>query len=404
MSALPASGHLSNASRTVAELKADLEAIRDIAAESEGTGTRAALTIASGVITPAAATGGAHYTIETEGGAASDALDSMALTNTHDGQVFTLWAVNASHVVTITHAAGGSGQFLMQDSAGFALNALDKWIKFVRRGTDLIELERSYGADYDALQTGMQIAQVPAHTTLCPHDGLSIAYATAATLTVAARAVVLANSAGRLKRFASLSETLNVANTGANGRDVVHNAGAEAASTWYHLWAIGKADGTLDSFAAPDCYPGSATSIFSRLPAGYTFAGYLGAAYNDVSSNLLTFQQRGDLVACAARTIVSSGSAIVLTSASLAAVVPVTAREVSGWMQIAIAAAFQSGQATMYADSAGTLAVQAVWAGIQTSVPAVGNFTLPMLTAQTAWWKVNSASVIFDCVGTGWHF
>ena len=96
MSALPASGHLSNSGRTVAELKADLEAIRDVAAETEGTGTRAALTIATGVITPAAATGGAHYTIETEGGASSDALDSMALTNTHDGQVLTLWASSGS--------------------------------------------------------------------------------------------------------------------------------------------------------------------------------------------------------------------------------------------------------------------------------------------------------------------
>jgi hypothetical protein len=131
------------------------------------------------------------------------------------------------------------------------------------------------------------------------------------------------------KRFGALSETLTISSTGANGRDVVDNGGAEEASVWYHLFAIGKADGTLDVFASQEGYPGSATSIYTRLPAGYTYSGYIGAVYNNASGDLRSLRQKGNIASQDyVGTTISGGSATTFTAIALTDEVPVTARSV----------------------------------------------------------------------------
>jgi hypothetical protein len=172
-----------------------------------------------------------------------------------------------------------------------------------------------------------QIKAVPTNNMLCPHLRLAISYASASTLTVTADAVTLEASDGGKLRFNSLSETLDISTTGANGRDAADNSGNEEASVWYHLFAIGKADGTLDVFASQVGYPGSATSVYTRLPAGYTYAGYIGAVYNDSGSDLRETYQRGNVGAMTydGSPILSGGSATTLTAVSLVTEIPITA-------------------------------------------------------------------------------
>lgn len=399
--ALPTAGQIT-AAPLVPDLQGYLEEVRDAIAELGGAVAVQALTLSGSTITPA---DGASSVITVDtGGPATGTLSTVALTNTHSGQIIRLSMANASRVVTVDNGAGGSGQILTVDGADFDLDALDKWIELELSGTSWTEIARSFGNSPYEVQDHIAIAAVPSHTTLCGHKRLSIAYASAATITFTADAVVLEDSSGHLKRFASLSETLTISSTGANGRDVVDNAGAEQASVWYHLFAIGKDDGTLDVFASQVGYPGHATSIFTRLPSGYTWAGYLGSAYNDGSSNLLNFKQAGNRVICASRVFIASGIDTVITSKSLTTCVPVTARAASGWMQIAIAAAFTSGQLTLQADSSAGLGGQYLYAGIATSVPATSNFEIGFSTAQTLYYKVNSASVQADAAVTGWEY
>lgn len=142
MSTLPAAGYIENASRTNAEQKAALEAIRDILAESVGGGARTELTISSGAITPAEGSGGGIFRVDTEGNAAADTLDTIAQTNTRDGQILILMAENAARVVTLNHAAGGSGQMLLENDGDFVFASLDAWVAFRRDGTDWVELCR----------------------------------------------------------------------------------------------------------------------------------------------------------------------------------------------------------------------------------------------------------------------
>lgn len=143
MPTLPATGYIENASRTVAEIKAALEALRDVASVLPGGAARPELTIASGVVTPATRDHGGHIRIDTESDASSDDLDIVAQTNTYAGQRLRLYAENASRVVTVKHGNGGAGELLMVDAADFVLDSLDKWIEFERRSTSWVEVERS---------------------------------------------------------------------------------------------------------------------------------------------------------------------------------------------------------------------------------------------------------------------
>lgn len=142
MSTLPAAGYIENASRDVAQMKVAFEAIRDIMAESVGGEARTELTIASGAVTPAEGAGGGVFKIDTEGNAASDTLDTIAQTNTRDGQIIIVMAENVARVVTLNHAAGGTGQMLLNDSTDFVFASLSAWVMFQRRSTDWVEIMR----------------------------------------------------------------------------------------------------------------------------------------------------------------------------------------------------------------------------------------------------------------------
>lgn len=401
---LPAAGYLENSARTVAEMKAALEDVRDAVADTLGGAARQSLTIASGAVTPGAGASGGVIVVDTEGAAATDDLTTITTTNTPDGRLLLVYAANASRVVTIKHAAGGTGQISLKDSADFVLDALDKWVLLQLRSTTWVEIERGYGVDYPGLQDHMRIAAVPAHNILCPHQRLRIDYATAATITIAADAVVLADSSGRLKRFAPLSETLTISSTGANGRDVVDNGGAEQATVWYHLFAIGKSDGTLDVFASQVGFPGSGTSIFTRLPSGYTWAGYLGAARNDGSANLVSFQQRGHRAVISTAAPLTSGTATSLTSIDLSGRVPQTAQAVRYDLYL-LGSTTGDKSCFIYTSSTGYLIGQYLGdSGSGSGVDFRWTDTAPLFVTQTLAYQVNAATTAATMTTLGYEF
>ena len=147
MTDLVAANYPSNAARTNAEMKVVLDGFRDILAEHLGGAARTELTIASGLIVPAAGTGGGTHTVDTEGNAASDDLTNMTTTNVPEGRYIRLYAENAARVVTIKDSSGGAGQFLLADGNDFVFASIDAWVLFQRRSTDLIEVARYVPAD-----------------------------------------------------------------------------------------------------------------------------------------------------------------------------------------------------------------------------------------------------------------
>ena len=247
------------------------------------------------------------------------------------------------------------------------------------------------------------------HGMLCPHEALVAYYATASAVTITANSVVLEDSNGKAKRFDSLSETLTISSTGANGRDVLDNSGNEQASVWYHLFAIGKADGTLDVFASQVGFPGSATSIYTRLPSGYTHAGYIGALYNDSSSDIVDFYQRGNCVGSFDSTnTLSAGTASTYTAISLASKVPVTARSVLIDIRADASTSTASVSAVFASDGSGTSAQYSFVVAQSGGTSSAGMLTrcsgeLVMSTPQQIkYWSASGSESTLNI--TGWRF
>jgi hypothetical protein len=79
------------------------------------------------------------------------------------------------------------------------------------------------------------------------------------------------------------ASTIDCGTVGANGLDT----GSLASNTWYHVFAIGKADGTTALLAS--------TSLASAvMPAGYTVKRRIGSFKTDGSAHILAFVQSGD--------------------------------------------------------------------------------------------------------------
>jgi hypothetical protein len=156
------------------------------------------------------------------------------------------------------------------------------------------------------------------------YKNLVMAYASATTVTVTADKVQLANSDNEVIVLDSLSETLDITDAGVNGLDT----GAEANSTWYHAWAIAKADGTLDGLF-------SASATAPTLPAGYSYKCYLGAVYNNSSGNFVGFYQYNNIVSIPSIIIVSGGTASSYTEVDISAVVPSTSNKIYGTATLA---------------------------------------------------------------------
>jgi len=139
--ALPSSGQLGG-TPTNAEFATYIEAFRDMVSNQLGGDERYDLTIASGAVTPPARDHGGWFKIDTEGNAASDTLDTITLTNLPVGSVFRLSCEDASRVVTLNHAATGSGQMILTDSTDFVFASAASWVEFQVRSTDCVEVAR----------------------------------------------------------------------------------------------------------------------------------------------------------------------------------------------------------------------------------------------------------------------
>ncbi len=191
---------------------------------------------------------------------------------------------------------------------------------------------------------------------------------------VAAAAIVLEDSSGNAKRFGTLAETVDITASGANGLDT----GSEAASTWYHIWAIGKSDGTLDALV-------STSSTAPTLPEGYTYKGYLGAVYNNGSSNIITFHQYNNDVSIMETGVLAGGTQSSYTSVSLAAAVPPTAKTVTGFLS-AVGGASTAPAAYLAATSAG-ISAMTVQSNAANNSTFTAFITMKLVEAQTVYYK-----------------
>lgn len=155
---------------------------------------------------------------------------------------------------------------------------------------------------------------------------LKVEVTSASQVTVTARAISLVNSSGYIKRFTNVSEVAALSSSGAGGLDT----GSEASNTWYYVWLIGKADGTIDALL-------SASSTAPTLPSGYTFSRYCGAVRNDSGSDLYRTIQYGNRCYHRIGTNPTVGVIIASGSSGSATVPTWTAVDISSFVPTAVA-------------------------------------------------------------------
>lgn len=235
------------------------------------------------------------------------------------------------------------------------------------------------------------------NNVLCPHKGLSILYASAATVTVAATSVLLSDSSGNQKLFTSLSVTPSLASSGAGGLDT----GAEASGTWYYIWAIGKSDGTKSVVF-------STSSSAPQLPSGYTYYGLLGAVRNDGSSNLIATAQIGDTVTRASQAGTAAGTDTSFTAVGNAtAGVPPIAKKAHLNVTIGVSSGTAASTCVLASDGATTTATYG-----QKSVGNPGGGTTNLIaevevvltTAQQVKYYLTGSNAQATITWVGWEY
>ena len=133
MADLPASGYFSDGARTNAEMKAALEAQRDVIFEMLGGSAQTELTIAAGSVTPTAAA----HTIDTEGDAASDDLTHLVYDNHPEGRLLLIRAEDAARTVvvspcTTTQSGRWSRRMSRMPASTAAVMSVRSWPAFMR--------------------------------------------------------------------------------------------------------------------------------------------------------------------------------------------------------------------------------------------------------------------------------
>jgi hypothetical protein len=170
-------------------------------------------------------------------------------------------------------------------------------------GTDNARAITPSVADYLSRQR-----QVRTQNQIAECSSLIVSYVSANVVNVDCLFMILYDvNSNSLRRVSSVNVSANITTTGAGGRD----AGADASSTWYSIWVIGKDDGTLDALLSQSNGargPEASSPGAPTMPTGYTWRGYAGSVYNNSSGNFVPFHQCGNSVAIASQ----GGSALSL--------------------------------------------------------------------------------------------
>lgn len=220
---------------------------------------------------------------------------------------------------------------------------------------------------------------------------------TSANVSVSADEIVVENASNAYKTLRAVSLTVAGVSSGvANGLDT----GALAASTWYSIWVIAKADGTTAGLL-------SLSATAPTLPSGYTYKARVGWIRTDGTANKypLNFQQYGRSVSyqvganVSALPLVTSGaqgtwsvSAPTYVSVSLASFIPPTAGKASvmldnqynGQVTVAVALAPTN---TYF----GCSSTNPPPASITTSSSTIQPFEMVMPASKTVYWVSSGA-------------
>jgi len=102
-------------------------------------------------------------------------------------------------------------------------------------------------------------------------------------VSIAADELIVEDGTGNSARLSSVNQTVNIGASGVGGLDT----GTVAVNNWYHLWIVFN-----PSTNTENCLGSLASTLGGlTLPAGYTFAARVGAAYYLTNNSVTGFQR-----------------------------------------------------------------------------------------------------------------
>jgi len=198
----------------------------------------------------------------------------------------------------------------------------------------------------------------------------------------------------------TVSVTIDMATSGANGLDT----GAEAGNTWYYGWVIAKTDGTVAGLA-------SASATAPTMPSGYTFKALATAVRNDGSSNFIKYRQQGATAWYEAKqSILAAGTATAETAVATSTFVPPVAELAVLYCYLnmnSTAGGFASGTGTLRIVSGSNFyALEAIGnfasdAGRDTAQVSMPNISQNVYYIMSSVGSINSNALTLDVMGYG---
>jgi hypothetical protein len=218
-----------------------------------------------------------------------------------------------------------------------------------------------------------------------PSASMSLAVAGKIATFTADQVAVASALNGTFFMLPSYSQIINLGITGPGGMDT----GAAPVSGYVSLYAIYNPALGLTSILACSTAT-STTAVYSggSQPSGYTATAYLGAWPTDGSSNFIIGYQRGRQFVRPSVSVLSGGSGLTYTGASIAAGVPPNAKSFSGFMSYQ-----QNGAGTALVSLASDAGGAGEQQFLQTSLnqSTVLNFNQTIATSQLIYYKTVAA-------------
>ncbi|AOI67107.1 hypothetical protein WS51_18365 [Burkholderia territorii] len=235
------------------------------------------------------------------------------------------------------------------------------------------------------LKTAVQ-AQSAAVVGQARNVAMSIA-AASSTATISADELVVGTALGGqkylLKQF---SKTINLSTVGAGGMDT----GAAPASGYVALYAIYNPLSGASALLATNATSVVAPAVYGggNLPAGYTASALLSVWPTDSGGRLIVgFQRDRSISITSSAAITTSSNAPTQTSLSIAGIVPLNAKSISGVLHEASTAA-ASCTATI-TPGLGSIGGQNIAGALAASQVSECNYSIPILTPQSVYYTTN---------------
>jgi len=355
------------------------------------TGSVATGDLASGAVTAAKLTPDAYAYAAASGTDTYTATFSPAFTAYINGLQVRVKFANANATTTPTLNANSLGAKKLRFRGDVAVRAGDIPANCI--------LDLTYNTSLDSGSGGWEIQDALENYSAVVAQASNLVCRTNATnpnyqVDIDADELLLKDTSGVPYLASSVNLTADITASGANGLDT----GVESADAWYYLWAIyNPTTATVAGLI-------STSATAPTMPSGYTYKALVGAVRN-TSSNFIKFYQTGKRVFQAVQEVFTALTGVTTyTNQGLSTFVPPIAKTSTGSFGRSGSGGGTGGMVVAGDDNGVGECIEAgaVMGATYQNFYNGSRYEVPMMTAQTLYWKSYDTSAAYRLTVNGY--